>query len=603
VADTDAARNSPFGLGDWGGGSRFRLLGALIERALGLTTLNRLYRQAPESGSRFWDAALDALDVRYDLADADLARIPRSGPLVAVANHPFGGLDGLILLSVLAGVRSDVKLMGNYLLGRIPELLDVLLPVDPFGDPSRRQANAAAMRSAIRWVKSGGALAVFPAGEVSHSASADDAVTDPSWSCGVARMVQRTGADVVPVFFQGRNSWLFHLAGRIHPRLRTALLPRELLNQRGRVVSLQVGSCIPASRLARFEEPERMISYLRVRTYALGAPNAEGPGAGGASSPAESPRPVADGEPPDALEREVLGLESSQVLLRSGPFDICIARSGEIPRALREIGRLREIAFRSAAEGSGQPRDLDAFDSHYLHLFAWNRERREIAGAYRAGATDDILPRLGISGLYTSTLFRYDSRLLAQIDPALELGRAFVRPEYQRDYSPLALLWKGIGAFVSRNPRYRMLFGPVSISNSYQSVSRQILAQFLYATSYRRDLGELVAPRNPPPFLRHRGALVPAAGSIVKTLADVGALLSEIESDRKGVPVLVRQYLKLNARLLGFNVDPSFGSVLDGLMLVDLADVDRAILTRYMGPERAAGFLTFHGVTGHRRAS
>jgi hypothetical protein len=148
-----------------------------------------------------------------------------------------------------------------------------------------------------------------------------------------------------------------------------------------------------------------------------------------------------------------------------------------------------------------------------------------------------------------------------------------------------------------------MLFGPVSIINSYQSLSRQILARFLYATSYREDLAQLVTARNPPSFLRHRGTLLPAAGSIVKTLADVGTLLAEIESDQKGVPVLVRQYLKLNARLLGFNLDPSFGSVLDGLMLVDLADVDRAILARYMGAGRAKEFLAFHGVAGRRRAS
>jgi putative hemolysin len=450
-------------------------------------------------------------------------------------------------------------------------------------------------------VKSGGALVVFPAGEVAHEETAGNANrTDVRWSAGVARLVQRTGADVVPVFFHGGNSRIFRLAGRIHPLLRTALLPRELLGQRGRTIRINVGTKITAARLARFEEPERLASYLRVRTSALAA-DAAAPQLVTASS--AHAHPVAEPQNPCEIEREIQTLDRSRILVSSGAFDVLIARAPEIPRALLEIGRLREIAFRRAGEGTEFARDLDEFDANYWHLFAWNRERHEIAGAYRVGATDEIVPRAGIAGLYTSTLFRYDRRLLSQLDPALELGRAFVTPEYQRDYTPLLLLWKGIGAFVAANPRYRMLFGPVSISNSYQSLSRQILVRFLYATSYRQDLAELVSPRNPPLFLRHRGALAPIAGSIVRSLADVSTLLAEIESDRKGVPVLLRQYLKLNARLLGFNVDPSFGSVIDGLMLVDLTDVDRAILVRYMGAEPAVAFLRHHGTPDRRQAS
>jgi putative hemolysin len=591
-------------LDEWFAGLRTRALlsplAGLLARAVGLSTLNRLYQRVPRNRQPFWDAALETLGVRDDIDEAEISRIPRSGPLVVVANHPFGGVEGLILMSALARVRPDAKLMGNYLLGRIPELQDVLCPVDPFENPGRRRSNAAAALAAIRWLRSGGALAVFPAGEVAHAVSADGMMADSRWSSSVARLVRSSGADVLPVFFHGHNSRWFRLAGRIHPRLRTVLLPRQLLNQRGRLVSVSIGSCIPAARLDRFDEPERLISYLRVRTYALGAADNARAARATAMGVADT-RPVAEAEPPDALDHEIRALGPSQVLVQNGPFDVCLARAREIPRVLMEIGRLREIAFRAAGEGSGNARDLDGFDQHYLHLFVWNRERREIAGAYRAGATNEILPRMGVSGLYTRTLFQYDTRLLSQIDPALELGRAFVRLEYQRDYSPLMLLWRGIAAFVSRNPRYRMLFGPVSISNSYQSLSRQILARFLYATSYREDLAQLVTARNPPSFLRHRGTLLPAAGSIVKTLADVGTLLAEIESDQKGVPVLVRQYLKLNARLLGFNLDPSFGSVLDGLMLVDLADVDRAILARYMGAGRAEEFLAFHGVAARRR--
>ena len=178
-----------------------------------------------------------------------------------------------------------------------------------------------------------------------------------------------------------------------------------------------------------------------------------------------------------------------------------------------------------------------------------------------------------------------------------------MRPEYQRDYSPLLLLWKGIGTFVSRNPRYRTLFGTVSISNDYQSLSQQILARFLYATSFRPDLAERVQAKNPPPFLRDGRGVPAMAGGVARTIADVGALVADIESDGKGVPVLLRQYLKLNARLLGFNVDLRFGGVLDGLMMVDLMDVEPDMLARYMGKEGAQVFLAHHAPHSARRAS
>lgn len=593
-----------FRLDDWLSGAAGRTVlrpfGTLLDHLLGIAELRRLYARLPRN-EPFWDAALDALGIDYAIASGDLARLPPSGPLVVVANHPFGALDGLILMSLLARVRPDVRLLANYLLDRIPQFRNAMIPVDPFGAPSRRGMNAAAARSAIRWLEAGHAVALFPAGEVSHAGSGRGDPAEAEWSPGAAHLVQRTGADMLPIFFHGRNSRLFQFAGRLHPLVRTALLPRELLEKRGHRIEVTVGRCMPNARLVRLENPRELVSYARMRTLALA--RTVQPAARRHGPTASRPALVAEAESPDVLEREIKALAPSQILVRGGVFDVCLARSQEIPRTLLDIGRQREIAFRAAGEGSGQPRDLDRFDRHYLHLFVWDRERRAIAGAYRIGATDEILPRFGVTALYTNTLFRFDERLLAAINPALELGRAFVPPEYQRDYSPLLLLWRAIAAFVFDNPRYRMLFGPVSISNTYQSVSRQILARFLYATSYRADLGELVVPRNPPAFLRHGAPVSPAAGSLIRTLADVGALLAEIEADQKGVPVLVRQYLKLNARLLGFNLDPAFGSVLDGLMLVDLVEVDRTILARYMGAERATRFLALHGAAPRRRAS
>lgn len=258
---------------------------------------------------------------------------------------------------------------------------------------------------------------------------------------------------------------------------------------------------------------------------------------------------------------------------------------------LREIGRLREVTFRAAGEGTGREIDLDRFDAHYLHLFVWNATTRRVIGAYRMGQTDVLLDRFGVNGLYTSTLFRYSAKLMRQIDPALELGRSFVALEYQRDYSPLLLLWKGIGRFVTLHPRYRHLFGAVSISDEYQSTTRQLLMSFLRAHNFDHELAAHVRPKHPPRELRGFEAEVPNAAAVVSDLADVEELIGEIESDGRGVPVLLRQYLKLNARMLGFNVDSTFGDVLDGLVLVDLMRLEPPLLKRYLGRDGAAAFL------------
>lgn len=285
-------------------------------------------------------------------------------------------------------------------------------------------------------------------------------------------------------------------------------------------------------------------------------------------------------------------LASSTRLLEQGPWRVHLVRAADAPQTLQEIGRLRERTFRAAGEGTGRARDLDRFDWHYRHLFVWHTEAREIVGAYRIAATDDVLGRQGLGGFYTRTLFRYPAALLRDLGPALELGRSFVREEYQRDFQPLLLLWRGIGALVAAAPRYRMLFGPVSISAEYRSTTRALLARFLLA-SRSSLLRRFVEPRRPlPDELTDAEALVHSR--VAADFRDVDELVRDLEAGQRGLPVLLRHYLRLNAKLLGFSVDPAFGGVLDGLVVVDLLDVDRALLTRYLGREAAAAFLAAH---------
>jgi len=555
---------------------------SLLTRAATLTPVGRSCLEAARSGPDDFSArVLEVLEIGLDVTEDDVGRIPAQGPLVVVANHPSGAVDGLVLLTLLARVRRDVKLLGNDLLRFLPGLSPRLLPVDVFGRAGSTGRNAATLRRARRWLQRGGCLLVFPAGEVAHARGTDGRALDSPWQPSAAELASWTKADVLPVHLSGGNSRVFRAAGRVHPLFRTLLLPTEMLSKRRSTVRIRVGQVMPPAALVDLVDARHRTVVLRAAVDALDAP-------AGRRSDAWPGRqsPVAVRGRPDQIEDDVQSLQS-QVVLESGRYQVLCSAASRLPAVLPEIGRLREIAFRQVGEGTGLPRDIDQFDEAYEHLFVWDRLAREVAGAYRLGATDVVAAGGRVEGLYTRTLFEYDARLLEQIGPALELGRSFVAPGYQRDFSPLLLLWKGISRVVARSRRYRRLFGVVSISDRYDTLSRQLLVKFLQRHRFDADLGRLVRAKNPPAPARG-GALESVT---VSQLDQVSALIRHLECDGKDIPVLLRQYLKLNARLLGFTVDPAFGNVLDGLVVVDLAEVEPVLLARYMGQEDARAFI------------
>lgn len=599
-------RLSTDGLGPVAGGL-VKALENPVSRLLGLGRIDDVYLGLPEGlrGEAFLDATMAAFGFSYAVSDEDMARIPKEGPLIVVANHPFGGLEGLIMAKILLAARPDVKIMANFLLRRVPELDELFIHVDPFGQADSSGANIRPLKESLAFLKSGGALGVFPSGEVSHVKVHDRrlSVSDPAWSPTVARLARRTGATVLPMFFQGRNSLLFQAMGLLHPRLRTALLPREFANKGGRRVEARIGNPVTQARLGQLVEgedgqDELIIRYLRLRTYLLKNRSARAPRKRAALFPPKTPvrqealiAPVGAG----LMHDEIAALPEGRVLLRSGDYDVIHAVKSEIPLIMREIGRLRELTFRKVGEGTGKSSDLDAFDEYYSHLFLWNRVRHEVVGAYRLGRTDEIMSRFGPRGLYTNTLFVLTREFLNRIGPALEMGRSFVRPEYQKSYSPLLLLWKGLAQVVIREPRYRVLFGPVSITNEYKNVSRQLMARYFEGHAAHPNLSRLVKPRTP---LRPKAWLRQASRTLVSNMDDLLDLLSDIETDQKGIPVLLRQYLKLGGKLLAFNVDREFSDALDGLIVVDLLETDRSQLERYMGKPGLRRFLAHHEPTG-----
>jgi len=572
----------------------------VLEQAFGLDQLDRIRGARPDgiTGEAFLAWLLDHLGVELGVGHAELSRIPKSGPVVVVANHPFGGIEGIALARALELVRPDVKLFANFLLGRIPELRELFLFVDPFArkGSARANANAVALRSALSWLADGGLLGVFPAGEVASFDFKTLRVADPAWSPTVAGLARRTGAAVVPVFFPGRNRVFFQTTGLIHPALRTALLPREFLARRGKAIELRIGTPVPAARLDEFADDAQAIAYLRDRTEILAEripkPSASTVAAIQPRRTPVAPAAVVPALPSAELAAEVAALPDDARLLVSDELDVYVARAAAIPKILWEIGRLREVTFRDVGEGTGREIDLDAFDATYLHLFIWNRAGQEIVGAYRLGPTDEIIPAAGVRGLYTASLFNYEPKLFEAMGPALEMGRSWIRTEHQKSYTGLMLLWKGIGEFVCRHPRYATLFGPVSISADYRSLSQRMIVAFLERNRKMSDWSDWVRPTNP--FREPRWPGARRGPSQLNDLEEVSTFISEIESDQKGVPILLKQYLRLDGRLLSYNVDPDFANVLDVLIVVDLRRTSQKALQRYMGRENLERFRAFH---------
>ncbi len=579
-------------------------LPAFAGKFISLEQARQLYERvcAAPHGFRL-EALLAEMNVKLDVQPSDINRIPVKGPLVAVANHPFGVLDGAALAVLLLRVRPDVKILTNSLLESIPELREHCIFVDPFHTATSVDKNMTPLKQALAWLRQNGALAVFPAGEVSQWNVRQAQVTDPDWNTVAARLVRKTGASALPVYFRGRNSVRFQMLGLVHPRLRTLFLLQEFLQQRDKDVQIRIGSAVPSELIASLDNDEEATEYLRLRTYLLsyrGKKTISFPAKMRAALPRKAQEPIAPEVPKQLVVHDVAALPADRLLLENTEFAVYAARASETPRLLDELGRLREITFRAAGEGTGKSADLDRFDAYYWHLLLWNKEKQELAGAYRAGNTDEIIRAHGIKGLYTNTVFRYDEQLFLKIGSALELGRSFVRPEYQRQYAPLLLLWKGIARFVATHLETPVLFGAVSISNEYCSLSREMMVRFFEQRRVKdedgRELADLIHPRTPfrVPKLRRWDC-----GAICTALRDLDELaepISDVEVDGKGLPVLLKQYAKLGGKLVGFNLDRKFSDVVDGLVIVDLRQTEPAILDRYMGKAGHAGFRRFHNL-------
>ncbi len=550
----------------------------LLMLLLRYNRINKLYSKTRDKdGIKFIDALIRELDINYELSDEELKRIPAEGPFITVSNHPYGGIDGLLLLHAMSKHRPDLKLMANFLLRRIEPIHEYIIPVNPFEKHKEASSGIAGIKEALLHLRAGSPLGIFPAGEVSTYNDEWTGVTDRQWQSTAIKFIKRARVPVVPVYFQGTNSRIFHILGMIHPVLRTIKLPSELFNKKNKVIKIRIGNPVTVKDQDEFTDTYRYGRYLRARTYSLGTTMEVKKFFAYTIRRATSEEPVIDPVPGEKLLEDIEKL-ADFMLFKSGNFTVYCAPSVTMPNITTEIGRLREITFRNVGEGTNRRIDIDEFDLYYHHLFVWDDDEKRIVGAYRAGKGKEIIDKYGLQGLYIHTLFRIDRRFIPVLEQCIELGRSFIAGEYQKKPLPLFLLWKGILYFLIKNPDYRYLIGPVSISNRFSNFSKGVIIKFITDNYFNQEFARYIKPRN-----KFRVELGDVDTDIIlgdsKDLGRLDKFIRDIEPSHYTVPVLLKKYLKQSGRIIGFNIDPKFNNSLDGLLMLDLYDVPLETIT------------------------
>lgn len=537
----------------------------------GLNRINKLYaRVEKHNGRDFTTALLEDLNITFEINEKELEYIPHEGPFIVTSNHPFGAIDGIILMHIFSSIRPDVKFLANFMLSHIPNLSNFIVPVNPFTERSNLAGSFVGLRKAVETIKTGGAIALFPAGEVStHYGSA--IIKDKEWQHPVVKMIRNAGVPVVPVYFHGTNSKFFHWIGKIHPILRTLRLPKELLNKRDKKIRICIGRPISVSEISEQKTIENLGNYLRARSYALES-----------NIPMQlkirerkKVEPIALPKNRKAMQREITALDKNKFLFTTGDFSCYLTDSASIPLVMHELGRRREEAFRAVGEGTGRPLDLDKYDEYYQHLILWDQKHTRLAGAYRIGFGQDIMKAKGVKGFYTQTLFTYEKPFEKILKHTLELGRSFVVLEYQKDALPLMLLIKGLFYSVVKNREVKYLIGPVSISSWYPMFYRSLIVYYIKNKHFAKEFEKDVTPKNPffPDYLRVNPNFL--LSHKMDNVEKLDRYLLRLSNNKYRLPTLVKKYLKLNCKIVSFNVDPDFNYCVDGLILLDVKTIPK----------------------------
>ncbi|AUC78936.1 glycerol acyltransferase [Nonlabens sp. MB-3u-79] len=562
---------------------KYGFLGTLggwtLMKLLRISTLNKLYdKHKNKDTADFLNGLLEDLQIEFEIPVEDLRRIPKNGAFITISNHPLGGVDGVLLLKLLLERRPDYKIIANFLLHRIEPLKPFIMPVNPFEDRKEVKSSTVGFMQAIRHLKNDLPLGIFPAGEVSTYRDGK-LVVDKTWEESSMKLIQRAEVPVIPIYFHAKNSRMFYLLAKLNDVFRTAKLPSEVLSQKNRVVKVRIGNPISVKAQKEHKSLDDFTDFLRRKTYMLSKPYdketkrlSDIPNA---IKIPKAPKKIAATTDQQAMIKEVDALREmgDKRLLESKNYEVFLSKKEHIPNVLTELGRLREITFRAIGEGTNNATDLDHYDDYYHQMFLWDRDANRIAGAYRMGMGSEISKAYGMDGFYLNELFKFEPELHKMMSESIEMGRAFIIKEYQQKPMPLFLLWKGIVHCTLRFPEHKYLIGGVSISNKFSNFSKSLMIEFMKSNYYDPYIAQYITPKKD-----FKVKLEDADKDFIfdESEADLNKfdkIIDELEPNELRLPVLIKKYVKQNAKVVAFNVDPLFNNAVDGLMYIRIADL------------------------------
>ena len=577
--------------------------GWFLMRILNISTINKIYNRHKQlTGLNFLNGILKDFKIKFEIPKEDLERIPRKNGFITVSNHPLGGIDGILLLKIVLEQRSDYKIIGNFILHKVKPLAPYIFAVNPFENHKSAKSSIGGFRSALAHLKDGNPLGMFPAGEVSTQRDGKLLIDKP-WELTAMKLAKKAEVPIVPIYFHAENSPFFYHLAKLSSNLRTVKLPSELLTQKQRIIKIRIGRPVSVKDQKQFNNISSFTAFVRQKTYILSntfEPQKRLKILAQNINQKKGPKKIITAVNSLVICLEVDNLRTkNHRLLESKNYEVFLAPAALIPNILREIGRLREITFRAIGEGSNRAIDLDAFDNYYHHMFLWDSSAKCLVGAYRIGFGKNLYEALGIKGFYLQKLFRFEPEFHKTMKQSIELGRAFVIISYQQKPMPLFLMWKGIVHTTLRYPNHKYLIGGVSISNRFSNFSKSLMIEFMKSHYYDPYMAQYVHPKK-----EYKVKLKDADKDFVFDVTDADLnkfdkIIDEIEPGALRMPVLLKKYIKQNARLIAFNVDPLFNNVIDGLIYIRISDIPKttvrpvmqefkAELERKYGPEKEA---------------
>ena len=564
---------------------------AAIMKLTKINQVNAMYDSLKHlQGKAFFDGWVEYRNLKYIVFAEDLAKIPKEGPFIVVSNHPLGAIDGVLMLKIIMDIRPDFKVMGNFLLEKIQPMQPYVISVNPFEKRKDIYNSSTGMRGALEHLQKGGCLGIFPAGEVSNTNNEYGEILDKKWENTSLKLIKRAKVPVVPMYFHAKNSRIFYKVSKIHPNLQTLLLPAEMMNKREKPIRIRIGKAASIKILEEYESIDELGQFLRNKVYRLKSyydkrkslpellkiPNLA------LKFPilksANIIQNIIDETPVQDLMDDIKVVkEKDKMLFSNGNYEMYFAKYDDIPFIMREIGRQRELTFRNIGEGTNLPFDLDKYDQYYHHLFLWDNSAKRLVGAYRMGLGSDIMKKYGMEGFYTSSLFEFDVELHPFFKKVIEMGRAYISIDYQQKPLPLFLLWRGIVHVCLRNPEHKFLMGGVTISDKFSEFSKSLMIEFMRSHYYDAAVAQYVHPKNEfKVHLKERDKNL-FFEEMDSDLNKLDKIIDDLEPEMR-LPVLIKKYIKQNAKVIAFNVDPTFNDAIDGLMYIRISDLPESTI-------------------------